>query len=143
MTTTETRLAAALADRYRVERELGAGGMATVFLAADVRHDRHVAIKVLHPDLAAALGGERFLDGSGWTKLTRDKAIDWAPVWSPDGRSVIFASDRGGTMGIWRLPVDERSGAKRGVPSQSWPAPTWRWICRRCRAMGRGSRFAR
>jgi serine/threonine-protein kinase len=61
MTTTEARLATALADRYRVERELGAGGMATVFLAADIRHDRHVAIKVLHPDLAAALGGERFL----------------------------------------------------------------------------------
>ena len=54
-------LRAALADRYRVERELGAGGMATVYLAHDVRHDRNVAIKVLHPDLGAALGGERFL----------------------------------------------------------------------------------
>jgi serine/threonine-protein kinase len=61
MTSTEVRLATALADRYRIERELGAGGMATVFLAVDLRHDRHVAIKVLHPDLAAALGGERFL----------------------------------------------------------------------------------
>jgi serine/threonine-protein kinase len=55
------RLSAALADRYRVERELGAGGMATVYLAHDLRHDRQVAIKVLHPDLAAALGAERFL----------------------------------------------------------------------------------
>ena len=55
------RLAAALADRYRIERELGAGGMATVYLAHDIRHDRSVAIKVLHPDLAAALGAERFL----------------------------------------------------------------------------------
>ncbi len=55
------RLTAALADRYRVERELGAGGMATVYLAHDLRHEREVAIKVLHPDLAAALGGERFL----------------------------------------------------------------------------------
>ena len=55
------RLSTALADRYRVERELGAGGMATVYLAHDIRHDRDVAIKVLHPDLAAALGGERFL----------------------------------------------------------------------------------
>ncbi len=55
------RLTASLADRYRVERELGAGGMATVYLAHDVRHDRDVAIKVLHPDLGAALGGERFL----------------------------------------------------------------------------------
>jgi eukaryotic-like serine/threonine-protein kinase len=55
------RLAAALADRYRVEREVGQGGMATVYLAHDLRHDRQVAIKVLHPDLAAALGAERFL----------------------------------------------------------------------------------
>jgi eukaryotic-like serine/threonine-protein kinase len=55
------RLAAALADRYRIERELGQGGMATVYLAHDLRHDRQVAIKVLHPDLAAALGAERFL----------------------------------------------------------------------------------
>ena len=50
-----------LADRYRIERELGAGGMATVYLAHDLRHDRDVAIKVLHPDLGAALGAERFL----------------------------------------------------------------------------------
>ena len=55
------RLVAALADRYRVERQLGAGGMATVYLAHDLKHDRDVAIKVLHPDLGAALGGERFL----------------------------------------------------------------------------------
>ena len=55
------RLAAALRDRYRVERELGAGGMATVYLAHDLKHERDVAIKVLHPDLGAALGGERFL----------------------------------------------------------------------------------
>ncbi len=55
------RLTAALSDRYRIERELGAGGMATVYLAHDIKHDRDVAIKVLHPDLGAALGGERFL----------------------------------------------------------------------------------
>ncbi|HUQ80079.1 MAG TPA: serine/threonine-protein kinase, partial [Gemmatimonadaceae bacterium] len=59
--TAPERLAAALADRYHIERELGAGGMATVYLAHDLRHDRDVAIKVLHPDLGAALGGERFL----------------------------------------------------------------------------------
>ena len=61
MSDTGTRLSAALADRYRVERELGAGGMATVYLAHDLKHDRDVAIKVLHPDLGAALGSERFL----------------------------------------------------------------------------------
>ncbi|HEU5049063.1 MAG TPA: serine/threonine-protein kinase, partial [Gemmatimonadales bacterium] len=51
----------ALSDRYRVERELGHGGMATVYLAEDLRHDRPVAIKVLDPALAAGVGGERFL----------------------------------------------------------------------------------
>src|SRR5262245_56516355 len=50
-----------LGDRYRIERELGQGGMATVYLAHDLRHDRPVAIKVLHPELGAALGSERFL----------------------------------------------------------------------------------
>ena len=55
------RLASALADRYRIERELGAGGMATVYLARDLRHDRDVALKVLHAELAETLGRQRFL----------------------------------------------------------------------------------
>jgi len=55
------RLQASLADRYRIERELGRGGMARVFLAHDLKHDRPVALKVLHPDLAQVLGPERFL----------------------------------------------------------------------------------
>ncbi len=59
--TTPERLTAALADRYRIERELGAGGMATVYLAHDLKHNRQVAIKVLRPELAAALGADRFL----------------------------------------------------------------------------------
>ncbi len=56
-----SRLAAALADRYAIERALGAGGMATVYLASDLKHDRKVAIKVLKPELAAVLGAERFV----------------------------------------------------------------------------------
>ena len=51
----------ALRDRYVVERELGHGGMATVYLVRDLKHDRLVALKVLHPELAHALGPERFL----------------------------------------------------------------------------------
>src|ERR687892_941618 len=58
---TVSRLSAALADRYRIERELGQGGMATVYLAEDVRHKRKVALKVLKPELAAVLGAERFV----------------------------------------------------------------------------------
>jgi hypothetical protein len=56
-----TRLRAALADRYRIERELGQGGMATVYLAEDLKHHRQVAVKVLRPELAATLGPERFV----------------------------------------------------------------------------------
>ena len=55
------RLSAALSDRYRIERELGEGGMATVYLARDLKHERDVAIKVLKPELAAVIGAERFL----------------------------------------------------------------------------------
>jgi serine/threonine-protein kinase len=55
------RLSSAVSDRYRIERELGAGGMATVYLAQDLKHDRKVALKVLKPELAAVLGAERFV----------------------------------------------------------------------------------
>jgi serine/threonine-protein kinase len=61
MSTNAGRLATALGDRYRIENELGAGGMATVYLAHDVRHDRRVALKVLRPELAAVIGADRFL----------------------------------------------------------------------------------
>ncbi len=60
VSTLPDRLAAALADRYRLERELGQGGMATVYLAQDLKHDRKVAVKVLRPELAATMGPERF-----------------------------------------------------------------------------------
>ncbi|MBC7898369.1 MAG: serine/threonine-protein kinase [Cytophagaceae bacterium] len=61
MTDAPLRLTSALAGRYRVDRELGQGGMATVYLAHDEKHNRRVAIKVLHPELSAVLGTERFL----------------------------------------------------------------------------------
>lgn len=55
------RLKGALSDRYAIEREIGSVGMATVYLAEDLRHERQVAMKVLRPELAAALGPDRFL----------------------------------------------------------------------------------
>ena len=55
------RLNAALEGRYAIERELGEGGMATVYLADDIKHERKVALKVLKPELAAVVGAERFL----------------------------------------------------------------------------------
>ena len=55
------RFVAALSDRYRLEREIGSGGMATVYLAEDIKHDREVAVKILRPELAAAIGPDRFL----------------------------------------------------------------------------------
>ena len=55
------RLQVALADRYRIEGEIGAGGMATVYLAQDLKHDRKVALKLLRPELSAVIGAERFL----------------------------------------------------------------------------------
>jgi eukaryotic-like serine/threonine-protein kinase len=61
MAETMAQLSAALVDRYRIERELGAGGMATVYLAQDLRHDRKVALKVLRQEISASIGAERFL----------------------------------------------------------------------------------
>jgi eukaryotic-like serine/threonine-protein kinase len=61
MTQLADQLAAALADRYAIERQIGAGGMATVYLARDLKHDRRVALKLLNPDLGAVVGAERFL----------------------------------------------------------------------------------
>src|SRR5439155_26225716 len=56
-----SELSAALAGRYTIERPIGSGGMATVFLADDLKHHRKVAIKVLHPELSASIGADRFL----------------------------------------------------------------------------------
>jgi serine/threonine-protein kinase len=61
MTSLPPRISGALSGHYRLEQEIGAGGMATVYLAEDLRHDRRVALKVLRPELAAVIGAERFL----------------------------------------------------------------------------------
>src|SRR3954468_14053402 len=69
------RLQASLGDAYSLERKLGSGGTATVYLAVDRRHRRHVAIKALHPDIAALLGPERFLREIETTARLRDPNI--------------------------------------------------------------------
>jgi len=79
----------AFEGRYRVERELGAGGMATVYLADDVRHQRRVAIKVLRPELAAALGAERFVREITTTASLRHPHI--VPLYdSGEGRGILY-----------------------------------------------------
>jgi eukaryotic-like serine/threonine-protein kinase len=61
MTDFQRQLEASLSGRYRFERQLGEGGMAIVFLATDLKHDRDVAVKVLRPELSSLLGADRFL----------------------------------------------------------------------------------
>ncbi len=79
MTDPITRLNAALEGRYHVEREIGEGGMATVYLAHDERHNRKVALKVLKAELAAVVGAERFLSEIETTaKLTHPNIL---PLW--------------------------------------------------------------
>jgi Tol biopolymer transport system component/tRNA A-37 threonylcarbamoyl transferase component Bud32 len=90
MTDSASDLTAVLGGRYRVERELGAGGMATVYLADDVRHGRRVAIKVVRPELAAALGAERFLREITTTASLRHPHI--VPLYDSG------AGDGGGTL---------------------------------------------
>jgi eukaryotic-like serine/threonine-protein kinase len=77
----------ALADRYRIGRELGAGGMATVYLADDLRHRRRVAVKVLKPELAAMLGADRFLQEITTTAALQHPHILPLAI-SPDGKFV-------------------------------------------------------
>jgi Tol biopolymer transport system component len=68
-------------------------------------------------------------DGSdaatGGVKVTDDAALDWSPTWSPDGRYLYFSSTRGGTMNLWRVEIDERSGQVRGDPEPMVTPATW------------------
>ena len=115
-------LTSALADRYRIERELGAGGMATVYLAHDIKHRRQVAIKVLRPELAAMLGPERFLREIETTANLRHPHI--LPLYDSgeadgflfyvmplvEGESLRSRLDR-----VKQLPIDEALGIAREV----------------------------
>jgi serine/threonine-protein kinase len=73
MTDPLDHLRSVLAERYRIEREVGHGGMATVYLAEDLKHGRKVAVKVLRSELAAAIGAERFLNEIRISAVDEDK----------------------------------------------------------------------
>jgi serine/threonine-protein kinase len=93
----------ALAGRYRIEREIGHGGMATVYLAHDVKHDRQVALKVLKPELAASLGAERFLREIRTTANLRHPHI--LPLY--DSGDVADASDPASRLLFYVMPFVE------------------------------------
>src|SRR5213593_3274288 len=110
-------LQAALADRYTIERELGRGGMATVYLAEDLKHHRPVAIKVLRPELAAALGPERFLrEIEIAARLTHPHIVPLHDSGEAEGHLfyvmpyVEGASLRERLNRVRRLPVEEALG---------------------------------
>src|SRR5215208_3278549 len=122
-----TRLAAALADRYALVGEIGRGGMATVYLAKDVRHHRQVAIKVLHPELGAMLGADRFLREIGIAaRLNHPHILPLHDSGTLDlglGRPVLFyampyvlgRSLRDRLREELQLPIDEAIGIARQV----------------------------
>jgi hypothetical protein len=93
----------ALAHRYRIERELGRGGFATVFLATDLKHQREVALKVLHPELALALGSLVIL------RLASDPAV-WPP---PTTRRIVARGIETGGGSSARTPRTSTSGTSR------------------------------
>jgi serine/threonine protein kinase len=108
MTAVNSPLADALAERYRLERELGRGGMATVYLAQDLKHDRAVALKVLHSVLAAALGPEPFLREIHTT----------ARLQHPDILSVLDSGEAAGML-WYSMPYVEGEGLRDRLRRES------------------------
>ena len=96
MTDPTTRLNAALEGRYKIERMLGEGGMATVYLAEDLKHDRKVALKVLKPELGAIVGAERFLGEIKVTATLQHPHIQLQSCGTPP--SVVSMASRASRM---------------------------------------------
>ncbi|MGD2153614.1 MAG: serine/threonine-protein kinase, partial [Gemmatimonadales bacterium] len=124
MTEHSDRLRSALADRYALQDELGSGGMAVVYLAGDLRHDRQVAVKVLRPELAAAMGADRFLREIKLTaKLNHPHILPLLDSGEADGflyyvmPYVAGESVRGRLERETQLPVDEALRITRQVAS--------------------------
>ena len=132
------RLNVALEGRYRIERELGEGGMATVYLADDLKHERKVALKVLKPELAAVVGAERFLDSYGGRACTRRTLRHGAR--RRGGGSLKALSKKRGRKRE-RNPLEEKVaqvGAREHSPREGAPegAPDHRRPGKSCRAAG-------
>ena len=103
-----TRLNAALERRYRIEREIGEGGMATVYLADDLKHERKVALKVLKPEVAAVVGAERFLAEIKTTANLQHPHI-----------LPLFDSGGVGYAGLWGSAVDDLERELRRRPDRA------------------------
>ena len=99
-------LADVLRDRYTLERELGRGGMATVYLARDVKHGRQVALKVLRPELSAVLGRERFLAEIGLT----------ARLHHPDILTLLDSGSAGEAL-FYAMPLVEGGSLRGSAPA--------------------------
>src|SRR2546430_7074801 len=104
------RLKAALAGRYTIELELGQGGMATVYLAHDVRHDRRVAVKVLRPELSLELGADRFV-----------REIHLAARLNHPHIMPLFDSGEAGGFLYYVMPVVEGESLRERLPPAKRP----------------------
>ena len=115
-----TRLNAALEGRYRIERELGEGGMATVYLADDIKHERKVALKVLKPDLAAVVGAERFLAEIKTTANLNHPHI-----------LPLFDSGEADGFEFYVMPYMEGESLREKIEREKQLAVVTRWLSRR------------
>ncbi len=130
------RLKAALADRYRIERELGHGGMATVYLAEDRKHERLVAVKVLRPELVAVIGPERFLREIKLTArlshphilpLLDSGEADGVLYYGPSSRSTTHSCSASRWPPRSTTPIGRASSTEISNPRTSCCTPAKRW----------------
>ena len=142
MSTIPDRLSAALADRYRIERELGQGGMATVYLAQDLKHDRKVAIKVLRPELAAVIGATELA-----ARLPRGTV---GVALHPDGKTMVVRGEASGARRgrLFKLQLGTDSApvplfAVAGGESSPAFSPDGRWLAYVSDESGRAEVYVR
>ncbi|MEX0881074.1 MAG: protein kinase [Thermoanaerobaculia bacterium] len=134
------------AGSFRMPQSLfiQARGLSVVNVKSGQRRDLTVSLQAMQPSWSPGgariaywgvrAGGQRDLwtiaaDGSdaasGGVPVTEDEALDWSPTWSPDGKYLYFSSDRGGTMNLWRVAIDEGTGRREGEPEPVTTPSTW------------------